>query len=81
MRDYAEVAADPGARDNGYLVATEHPDDGAVTVVGCPIRMSDTPLVPGVVVPELGQHTEEVLLAAGFDWDGIEELRKDGAFG
>jgi formyl-CoA transferase len=29
--------------------------------------------------PEVGQHTEEVLLEAGFDWDDIGKLREDGA--
>jgi crotonobetainyl-CoA:carnitine CoA-transferase CaiB-like acyl-CoA transferase len=81
VRDYAEVAADPGAWANGYLATVEHPEGGEVTVVGCPIRMSDTPLTPGAAAPELGQHTEEVLLEAGFDWDDLDELRKEGAFG
>jgi formyl-CoA transferase/CoA:oxalate CoA-transferase len=81
VRDYAEVVADPGATENGYFAVVEQPDGGTVTVVGCPIRMSDTPLAAGAVAPELGQHTEEVLLEAGFDWDGIEALRAEGAFG
>ena len=29
--------------------------------------------------PELGQHTEEVLLEVGFDWPEIEALRDEGA--
>jgi formyl-CoA transferase len=49
-------------------------------MVGSPIRFSATPAEPGVVAPELGAHTEEVLLEAGFDWDDIASLRADGAF-
>ena len=49
-------------------------------VVGSPIRLSDTPTVPGVVAPILGEHTEEVLLEVGFGWDEIEQLRADGAW-
>jgi formyl-CoA transferase len=30
-------------------------------------------------VPELGQHTEEVLLEGGFTWDDINSLREAGA--
>jgi formyl-CoA transferase len=26
--------------------------------------------------PELGQHTEEVLLDLGYDWEAIADLRK-----
>jgi crotonobetainyl-CoA:carnitine CoA-transferase CaiB-like acyl-CoA transferase len=28
--------------------------------------------------PELGQHTEEILLELGFDWDGIGGLTERG---
>jgi formyl-CoA transferase len=28
--------------------------------------------------PELGQHTEEVLLEAGYSWDDITSLSEDG---
>ncbi len=30
-------------------------------------------------VPELGQHTEEVLLELGYDWDSIRQLKEQGA--
>ena len=42
--------------------------------------MSETPLEPSAVAPELGQHTEEVLLAAGFSWEEISDLRNRGAW-
>ena len=29
--------------------------------------------------PEHGQHTEEVLLEAGIEWEKIEQYKKDGA--
>jgi len=28
--------------------------------------------------PELGQHTEELLLEAGYSWEAIAELRANG---
>ena len=31
--------------------------------------------------PEFGQHTEEILLENGFDWNEIERLRRSGAIG
>ena len=56
-------------------------DDGGseISVVGSPLRMSATPTKVGGSVPELGQHTEEVLLEIGYSWDEIEQLRTDGA--
>jgi formyl-CoA transferase len=33
------------------------------------------------MVPELGQHTEEVLVELGVDWDEIERLREAGVIG
>jgi len=29
--------------------------------------------------PEHGQHTEEILLEAGVDWDKIEQYKQDGS--
>ena len=75
-----EIAADESLRKTGTLVEVDHPVRGRTVVVGSPIRLSETPTVPGVVAPELGEHTEEVLLEAGFGWDEIEQLRADGAW-
>ncbi|MGI9612563.1 MAG: CaiB/BaiF CoA transferase family protein [Acidimicrobiales bacterium] len=79
VRDYETIAADPSLYENGYLKRVDHPD-GERSVIGTPIRMSVTPLAPGAIAPELGQHTEEVLLEHGFTWDEIDTLRTEGAF-
>ncbi|MFV0526740.1 MAG: CaiB/BaiF CoA transferase family protein [Acidimicrobiales bacterium] len=78
VRGHAEVAGDTQAAVNGYLADVDHPEWGPQRVVGNPIRMSDTPTVPGVAAPELGQHTEEILLEAGYDWDDIGRFRDSG---
>ena len=80
VRDHAEVAADSDAVTNGYLADVEHPERGPVRVVGSPVRLSATPAQPGVRAPDLGQHTEEILLEAGFTWDEIGQLQTDGAY-
>lgn len=78
VRSHAEVVADPTVWANGYLAKVEGPS-GEKTVVGSPVRFSDTPAQPGVTPPELGQHTEEVLLELGYSWDDISGLRECGA--
>ena len=80
VRDHLEVVADEGAVLNGYLVDVDHPNYGSMRTIGSPIRMSKTPTAPGVVAPELGQHTEEVLLEAGFNWKELADLQNQGAW-
>ncbi len=80
VRDHGEVVADPDAVTNSYIVEVDHPEWGPIKTVGSPLRMSSTPTEPGVVAPNLGQHTEEVLLEAGFSWDDIAQLQAEGAY-
>ncbi len=79
VRNHADLVADPQNAANDYIVDVDHPEWGPMKMVGCPITMSDTPTRWGTEVPELGQHTEEVLVEMGFTWDEIGELRDQGA--
>jgi crotonobetainyl-CoA:carnitine CoA-transferase CaiB-like acyl-CoA transferase len=47
--------------------------------VGTPVRFGATPTEVDPTVPELGQHTEEILLEIGYDWDDIARFREIGA--
>ena len=38
---------------------------------GSPIRMSETPTAPSASAPELGQHTEEILIELGYTWERL----------
>jgi CoA:oxalate CoA-transferase len=81
VRDHAEVAADPGVEANGYISAIGSPDarESTTPVVRTPVRFSDPPAVIDAHVPELGEHTEQVLLEIGYSWDDIGALSADGA--
>ena len=65
----SDVVADQNMWNNGYLSTLNHPEWGEVTMPGAPIRMSDTPMVPGQFVAELGQDTEIILSELGYSWD------------
>ena len=77
--DYAGLAEHPQFWANGYLQEIETPNLGRMRVPGPAVRMSATPSRVQGGGPELGQHTESVLLAAGFTWPEIEALRASGA--
>jgi formyl-CoA transferase len=44
--------------------------------VASPTDFYGTPWKPRSYAPELGQHTEEVLLELGYDWDQIIALKE-----
>jgi crotonobetainyl-CoA:carnitine CoA-transferase CaiB-like acyl-CoA transferase len=76
VQDYDGLLADPQALENEYLLTVDHPIAGPVKVVGQPWKFSETPAHIAAAAPELGQHTEEVLLELGYTWDEITALRE-----
>ena len=61
------------------MVEVAHPERGTFKTVGCPIKLSDSP-VEVTTPPLLGEHTEEILKdIVGFADSEIEEARETGA--
>jgi crotonobetainyl-CoA:carnitine CoA-transferase CaiB-like acyl-CoA transferase len=82
VNDYAEVASDPQVIANRYVTEVERADGSPpVKMVNHPIIYYKTPARIRGLAPEFGQHTEEVLLEAGYTWETIESLREAGAIG
>jgi CoA:oxalate CoA-transferase len=77
--DYAGVVEHPQFWANDYFQEIEHAQLGPMRVPGPPVHMSETPPKIRSGGPELGMHTEELLLEAGYDWDQITRLREAGA--
>ena len=74
-----EVAADPQSRARGAFKKVEHPELGEIELLDTPVKFMGTEVGARGPAPQLGQHTEEVLLEAGYSWGEIGKLRDDGA--
>ncbi len=81
VQDYGQLADDAQVAANGYVVDFDHPRDGPIRMVGPAVQLELTPGSIRRPAPEFGEHTEEVLLEAGFTWDEIARLKQDGAVG
>ncbi|BBY80318.1 CoA transferase [Mycolicibacterium pulveris] len=76
---FEEVCENPQVAENGYLPAVAGNDGREFRLVSPPYQFDGVPGAPAGPAPELGQHTEEVLLESGLDWDEISALRDSGA--
>ncbi|GLC92611.1 CoA transferase [Cupriavidus sp. TA19] len=76
----AEIFEDEHYRVRGMLVDVEQPGSAQpVKIAGVPIKLSRTPGAVRRRAPLLGEHTDEILLAAGYGQDEIRHLRDHGA--
>jgi len=74
-----ETIDDPLARAAGGFVTVPVEGGDPVEMVASPVDFGGTPWAPRSMPPEFAQHTEEVLLELGHDWDRIIELKELGA--
>ncbi len=73
-----ELIEDASLADNNMVVTVDHPQRGAFKTVGCPIKLSDSP-VKIETSPLLGQHNEEVFVGElGLDPERFAELKTNG---
>jgi crotonobetainyl-CoA:carnitine CoA-transferase CaiB-like acyl-CoA transferase len=77
VNTYADLADDPQVQANDYLIDLPLPEGVSVKLPGLAVALSETPGAVRSPAPELGQHTEEVLLALGYGWDEVASLRED----
>ncbi|ROO87935.1 formyl-CoA transferase [Actinocorallia herbida] len=77
----AEVHDHVQVSPNGLLASLESNDGAPFRLPVSPMHFGGEPGTPEGPAPELGQHTELLLLENGFDWDQITALREAGAFG
>jgi formyl-CoA transferase len=77
--DTQELLDDESLAARGIIVEVDHPERGTFKTVGCPLKLSDSP-VDVVTPPLLGEHTEEILTElVGMTADEIAAARLAGA--
>ena len=74
-----ELINDPQAVQNDFFVKLDHPNAGPIRLVASPVKFSETKAAVNGPAPEVGQHSEEILLEAGYTWDDITRLKDEGA--
>ncbi|HET8576710.1 MAG TPA: CoA transferase [Methylomirabilota bacterium] len=79
IKSVAEVCGSAHLKARGMAVSLMHPKAGAITVMGVPIRLWETPGAASAPPPLLGQHTEEILSRVlRFPKARVERLRAAG---
>ncbi|MBA7715131.1 Cinnamoyl-CoA:phenyllactate CoA-transferase [subsurface metagenome] len=78
IQSSSEVFEDPQALANDYVIGVDHPVWGKIKMLGFPWTFAETPASVKREAPELGQHTEEILLELGYTWDDITKLKDEG---
>jgi len=81
VQDYADIAGDAQVLANGYVHDVPHPGHDPVRMAGNGIAIDGEPVRIERLAPHHGEHTEEVLLQAGYSWDDITALREQGVIG
>lgn len=75
-----KAIVDKQAALNEMIVETPE-EAGSFRTVSMPVRFSDSFVEPRGPAPEIGQHTEEVLVESGLTWEEIGALRDGGVLG
>ena len=73
-----EIAEDESLVDNEMIVTVDHPKRGSFKTVGCPLKLSDSP-VEIEPSPLLGEHNEEIYGGVlGLPAEELAELKSNG---
>jgi crotonobetainyl-CoA:carnitine CoA-transferase CaiB-like acyl-CoA transferase len=76
----AELLHNAQLRATGFVHESQHPTEGQLHLMAHPTRWSGTPPAREFSpAPQLGQHTREVLLQAGYSAERIDAMLADGA--
>ena len=77
--DLDEALESELAREREMVISYEQPQLGEITQLGFPIKLSGTPASIERPAPALGEHTEELLIEAGYSSEQVQALEESGA--
>lgn len=77
--DMAQVWSDPQIQARDMRVDLEHPTAGTIGNIGLAAKLYGSPGAIRTAAPALGQHTREVLAAAGYSDAEIDDMYASGA--
>ncbi|MCI3952836.1 MAG: succinate--hydroxymethylglutarate CoA-transferase-like [Burkholderiales bacterium] len=81
MNDIDDILIDPHLAATGFFRRVRHPTEGMLVDMAIPTEWSESPPDLRHLAATLGEHTEEVLLDAGYSADQIAALAACGAIG
>jgi crotonobetainyl-CoA:carnitine CoA-transferase CaiB-like acyl-CoA transferase len=73
-----QVYNDPHVRARNMVVELDDPHLGTIKHIGVPVKLSDTPGTIRHRAPDLGEHSREVLLEAGYTPAEVASLVEHG---
>jgi crotonobetainyl-CoA:carnitine CoA-transferase CaiB-like acyl-CoA transferase len=77
MQSVEDAVRDPQTEASGAFIDVPL-NDGSARMLATPVDFTDYRPVAARPVPEPGEHTEEVLLGLGYDWEAIAALKESG---
>ena len=75
------VFADPQVKHLRLARPVTHPQRGTICLVGQPLEVSDCDGGPRSAAPELGEHTESILIELGYSTEKIDALKATNVIG
>ncbi len=79
INSFTDLPDDVQAMENNFFTEVDHPVGRKVKLVATPVQFQKTPASIKTTAPEVGQHTEKILLELGYTWEDISSFKEKKA--